>query len=473
MAGFNTVVGFMFSFFIIFGIIIYSFVSLTDQINNQAHLLERGEEIVIDNTLSFDVQSFYYEGGRLKLKLINDGSYKLFFKEGENYCLDVYVNGLYLGKENLENYMFDTQYEYYFLDVGDSSILDNKINLNTNEDIEVIVVTCGNFKKTFSFLAENYNWLGTNYQLRSFFNVTNPTGQNLQNASFEINLNSTNFDITKTKQDTLKFLLPIYENTVLDVNFDDYNQDLTDYSKYSNLVTLGLGNGVSNDDPIIEDGVFFNALTFDGINDFVRISPDQSLQLEKELTYSAWVKYGGEGNFNQTIFRNGRDENILKIINESGPNNNKIYFGLSVGGSQEELYSNVELDTNWHLVTGTFNGTLMELFIDDEKVASETLSKNDIDFTSSSNQIGSGNLQDFFNGSIDDVKIFNIALNESEVVNLYHNKLTNRELNYSVNTWDLFNANASVNVEIPFIGDNEDINFELYYYELGENLNQS
>jgi hypothetical protein len=463
----------MFSFFIIFGIIVYSFVSLTDQISNQALLLETSEKQVIDNTLSFDILSAHYEGGRLKLNLVNDGNYKLFFKQGDESCIDVYINGVYLGNNKFDFYIYETAYEYYFLDIFEKGILDNKINLNLENDIEVKIVTCGNLQKTFIFDSNRYNWLNETYLLRSFFNVTNSGSENLRNLTYTLTLNSTNFDITKTKEDGLNFFLPVYENTVLDVNFDDYNQDLVDYSRYSNPVTLGLGSGVNTDDPTIVDGVFFNALEFDGINDFVRTSPAQSLELQKALTYSAWVKWSGESTTNQTIFRNGRDDNVLKIINETGSNDNKVYFGLSIDTVDEALYSSIQLDTNWHLITGTFNGTLMELYIDDQKVGSQTLSLNDVDFTSSANQIGSGNSANFFNGSIDDVKIFNIALTQEEVALLYKNKLKFRDLNYTVNSWDLFNANASVDVTIPFIANTETIDFELYYYNLHDNLNQS
>lgn len=473
MGGFNTVVGFMFSFFVIAGVMLYSFTSFSGQISEQQLLLDSAKSMAQEKQVSYSVYDAYYEGGRLKVLVKNTGSDKIFFKGDNNYCLDVYVNGNFISRDNYGFYLFSPIGDYYFLDVGDVGVLDIKTNIDSSSNIDVSVIACGDYKKETVFESSYYNWLDESYKLKSLFTIINSGGTNLKDTYFNIILNSSNFDFTKTTQNDLKIFLHVWQNLVLGLNFDNYAQTLDDYSRYLNVVTLGVGSGIASDDPSNTNGIFFDGLNFDGVNDYVRISPHQSLELEKEVTYSAWVKWNGVGNLNQTIFRNGRDENVLKVINDGGVNDNKVLFSLNIGGVKRELYSNSILDSSWHLVTGTYNGSLMELYVDGSLENSYVLSAADVVFSSLSNQIGSGNGVDFFNGSIDDVLVYNIGLNGSEVELLYNDKLKYRDLNFTVSSWDLVNSNASVNVKLPFIGNLEDINVSLYYYLLGTELNSS
>lgn len=473
MGGFNTVVGFMFSFFIIAGIMLYSFTSFTEQINNQQEILESVKSMAVQNSITYDVRDAYYDGDRLKVIVENTGSNKLFFKEGSNYCLDVYINGNFVSSDNYGLYMSSVIGNYYFIDIGESAILDIKYNIDVALDIDVKVIACGNSRTEEVFDSNYYNWLDSDYKNRVSFTIQNSGGTNLKDNYFNIILNNSNFDFTKATQDNIKFLLPISENVVLDTNFDFYNQTLEDLSRYSNVVTLGVGSGVASDDPSNTQGVFFDALDFADGNDYSRVSPHQSLELEKEITYSAWVKWTGNGVGNHTIFRNGRDENVLSVINDGSANSGKVLFSLNIGGITREVYSNSILTSNWHLITSSYNGSLMELYIDTDLVGSLSVNAADVVFTSLSNQIGSANTVDFFNGSIDDLKILNIALNSSEVALLYSNNLKFRSLNYTVNSWDVVSNTASLNVKIPFIGNTENITIWLYYYLLGENYNQT
>ncbi len=472
--GFNSVIGFLFAFMVVLGFIFYSFVAFTEQIQDYSNLQQENKERLEHDSSSFTLTSAFYNSSRLKLKLENTGDYNLFFKEGQNNCFDIYVNGNFISHDNFNLYLTDPKANYYFIEPNNFAILDILTPLDTSSDFKVKAIACANVQKEALFLNSQFNWLNNSYKDRSFFNYTNPTANSQVKNTTYIILNNSNFDFSKGETDTIAFLLPVYQNLVLDATFDIYSQSLTDYSKYKNSLTLGTGAASSYDDPIQTTGVFFNALQFDGLNDTIRIVPDSSLELKNELTYSLWVKWLESGTQNHTLFRNGNNNNTLKIINDGSVNDNKIFFSLIIDNTLQELYSSSTLDSNWHLITSTFNGSQMNIYLDKTNVGSKDISYAQVNTSSFSNFIGSTNSSfEFFNGTIDDIKIFNIALTESEVSQLYESKLKFRDLDYIIQSWDTVNQNASINVTLPFVNSFETIGFEMYYYLYGDSYNAS
>ena len=112
-------------------------------------------------------------------------------------------------------------------------------------------------------------------------------------------------------------------------------------------------------------------------------------------------------------------------------NTNLVDFGVKTGGycstpgsgwrkNQTDFNSN---DNNWHHFAVTYNGTSSKLFIDNIEVKDSVFSSQlMMDKCGGRLVIGRGwksNIR-FFNGSIDDIKIYNKALTKSEVSGLYN-----------------------------------------------------
>jgi hypothetical protein len=72
----------------------------------------------------------------------------------------------------------------------------------------------------------------------------------------EINLDSSNFNFSVYDENEIRFIMPLKENVVLDLTFDEYLQQLVDYSDYSNAAYLGAGAGTNADDPNGDFAVF-------------------------------------------------------------------------------------------------------------------------------------------------------------------------------------------------------------------------
>lgn len=77
---------------------------------------------------------------------------------------------------------------------------------------------------------------------------------------------------------------------------------------------------------------------------------------------------------------------------------------------------------SWSLLTGTFDGTTMRFYINSVLFAT-TATQTDLDATTGPLRIGQQKTGAgrWFNGSIDDVRVYNRALSGSEITALYTN----------------------------------------------------
>jgi hypothetical protein len=167
-----------------------------------------------------------------------------------------------------------------------------------------------------------------------------------------------------------------------------------------------------------------------GLNKWVQISNDTEF-LVGHSTISAWVKINGPavpdgyGNFGYPIFYKGEYETVyfdatrFHIKQNSGC---MAYTGNGwVPNSSESFYE--YQDNDWHFVLGTFDGSSIRFYVDGTLVQNTPTALNQIDICS---QQGEGfkigkhhNLSSmYFNGSIDEVKFWNRALNDVEISQL-------------------------------------------------------
>lgn len=148
------------------------------------------------------------------------------------------------------------------------------------------------------------------------------------------------------------------------------------------------------------------------------------------FTVTAWAKFSstagswerifdfGNGNNKNNIFlgREYTSNNLVLGIHET-PNqpqdNNKIYL----------VAQNAISDTNWHLWAVTCSGGSCKLYKDGQEIAS----KNDMyipdNGTRAQSYIGKSNWDDaYFEGGIDEFKVFDTALNSTQIRSIYTNE---------------------------------------------------
>jgi hypothetical protein len=170
---------------------------------------------------------------------------------------------------------------------------------------------------------------------------------------------------------------------------------------------------IANDTHIWVNGTYGSALSFDGVNDYVRVNNipvDTSPGANNTVMF--WMYWNGINNQMPISWTTNYD---LYIVGLFGFNTyNSDIWGISTSG----------LSNRWVHVTAIFyNGyaNKSRLFIDGVE---QTLSQSETagsKIVSNSFNIGIGsNSNDYsFNGIIDEIKIWNRTLSASEILNCY------------------------------------------------------
>lgn len=164
-----------------------------------------------------------------------------------------------------------------------------------------------------------------------------------------------------------------------------------------------------------------NALSFDGVDDYVNVSDSPGLRLGTQQTVGAWINVGANSADWRRLVGKGylNDRNYGLWRNISG----NILFQIYIDGANKcEFYNpsssgNIAAGSGWHHIVGTYNGSVGRLYINGSLVHSSTCSITPP--TSISPLTIGSSMYGSFNGLIDEVIIFNQALNETVIYNIY------------------------------------------------------
>ncbi|MEC7416377.1 MAG: LamG-like jellyroll fold domain-containing protein, partial [Candidatus Thermoplasmatota archaeon] len=174
-----------------------------------------------------------------------------------------------------------------------------------------------------------------------------------------------------------------------------------------------------------EAGVWDNGLDFDGSNDYVEID-DASVFDSDVISISAWVNLDDNDTGIRTIFsKYESDSDSVKGYTTLIDENAKFKFVFGMGSSSGACESVKEIPENtWKLLTATYDKSSIKLYIDGELDNSCNYS-NSISDTSNKQIIGAsdhnndGNYDDFFDGTLDEVTIWDDALTSSDIEKIY------------------------------------------------------
>ncbi len=176
----------------------------------------------------------------------------------------------------------------------------------------------------------------------------------------------------------------------------------------------GNGNdGTFNGTPQWVVGHLGGALEFDGSDDYVDCGNNAIFDITEQITLSVWVKTNDAGNGQQNMWLGKGDHNYA-IKHEQG--NNIQFFVYSSGDWHSANYA-IDSSFNgvWHHVAGTFDGSELLVYLDGELVVTllytgsiETRTHN---VSMGENSEASGR---FYDGLLDDARIYNRALSGAE-----------------------------------------------------------
>lgn len=163
------------------------------------------------------------------------------------------------------------------------------------------------------------------------------------------------------------------------------------------------------------------SLSLDGVNDYVYASSTVPLQITGDITVSAWVRIDtpNTGMFIAEKYDSGGDAGWILAVDTSG-------VPYLDGRDSSSNYRTSGLaspdidDGEWHHLVGQRSGSTWKIYVDGAAGSSNNVGTsgsiaNAIDLNIGRYQQGNSH---FFDGRIDDVRIYNRALAESEIADL-------------------------------------------------------
>lgn len=184
-------------------------------------------------------------------------------------------------------------------------------------------------------------------------------------------------------------------------------------------------NGIVNGATLTTDrfGVAAKAYAFDGINDKISSNVGSSFYSEHK-TISFWAKISGSGIDNPRMVGvgpAGSPYQYYSLILEGTASPRRIWFFSSNSLEQSFSATSVADNSGWHNYQVTFDGHKVKVFIDGVLDKETNTTGSLANFSNAVLQIGSSdNGLDPFQGSLDELRIYNRALSDAEVQAIYN-----------------------------------------------------
>jgi hypothetical protein len=220
------------------------------------------------------------------------------------------------------------------------------------------------------------------------------------------------------------------------VGYWDFNEGegSTAYDRSGNLNHGALTNMDPGTDRVDSKSGLGQALDFDGTDDKVNVAASASINDLNIFTFSAWIKYNGTLPNNQGYIgsKAGYNKVYLQLIDDGSTQINRLGVFVRQDGADVEYKSanNAISDNTWVHVLSTYDpargdGARIEIYVNGKPLALTVASEgNDSGSNDSSGNlvIGSRTTDNnrVFNGSIDEVRVYNRALSADEVKRLYN-----------------------------------------------------
>lgn len=393
----------------------------------------------------------------------------------------VYVDGVYRGGNSFGTTNLDTNNEPLLIGAVNASPVTHYFNGSIDE-VRIHSRALSHLEVNASFNASTYSYLrnfttlteGATYtykaytldlaansnatQMRIFTVNTRPTLSNvILNSTFGSNLTTENitahYTDTDGDGDTLTVITDWRENGTslavfnlpFDTNISDNSTDaVKDYSTYGNNATLGENSSTM---PIWTTvGKVGGGYDFDGVDDYIFIEDSPDVDLNSTFTIEVWVN-------SRNASRGGSDLNVIlaKWQSSNGllvnyhlalrPDGRVRYRVSNYSGTEgTNTDSATSLSDNvWYHIVATFENGNTSMYVNG---ARENSKDTGFDYAYTNNadiHIGRFDFnwiayEHHFNGYIDQVRLYNRTLHETQIKEHYERELGNYSLNTIVSS---------------------------------------
>lgn len=192
-------------------------------------------------------------------------------------------------------------------------------------------------------------------------------------------------------------------------------------------------NGTLINGPNWTTGQVNGALNFNGDDDYISVSRNSSLDVTT-FTIAGWVKLTNVATANQFVFWNGNTASPWGgwglAINRSsvlGCDVGEICLWVSQNSGSNfdyvEVPHNLTVNDKWYHIAATWNNSTKTAtyYVDGTPIGSATSSYAVVMGSSPNTYAGRGASAGYFNGAMDEVRVYNYALSAAEISALYNN----------------------------------------------------
>ena len=160
-------------------------------------------------------------------------------------------------------------------------------------------------------------------------------------------------------------------------------------------------------------GRFGRALSFDGVNDIVNVPDSSTLDLTNAVTLEAWVNPSVAGGWRTALMKEQPAGLVYGMYSNTDSNRPSAH-----------VYTNTEFDirgtaaapvNTWTHLAATYDGTTLRLYVNGTQVSTRTLTGNVITSTGALRIGGNTIWGEYFQGSIDEVRLYRRVLSATEV----------------------------------------------------------
>ena len=229
--------------------------------------------------------------------------------------------------------------------------------------------------------------------------------------------------------------------------YDGSDWTIADSSSNSNT---GTSSGMTQANLVQSDLSFTSgyspyALDFDGTNDSIDCGNDASFNFGTgDFTVSSWINISSGDSSYRWIFGYGQTTGLEIGLNNTTNNNLRLWIAGSLLISSESISSNT-----WHnLVVKRESGSILA-FLDNTSLTLGSGGAGSI--TNNNTYIGvwGSGVEDYFNGSISNVSVWNAGLTQAQVTEIYSegvpSNLNNHSAYSNLVSWWQLGSNSSFN----------------------------
>ncbi len=254
----------------------------------------------------------------------------------------------------------------------------------------------------------------------------------------EINVSITESDLDEMKYNWNGVNYSFYDNDlVLMYNFDNISalgeNDTysVDVSRYGNNGTWG--NSTTGNISYVT-GKYNNGIEFDGIDDYVDTGVDLSWSNVSNFSMAVWIKPNTVTGGHSIL---GKPPTLYEYTLYQTDQQVEFIYWTSTGTNAIKLDSstNVLSVGQWTHAVVTYNGSLATLYLNGVEDIN-AISTGEFHDRANNMQIGTAynGGANYFNGTIDEVRIWNRSLSANEINNLYYSNLKK----YDTDKWSFY-----------------------------------